>query len=169
MASTSPETLLGILPRELRALLVEILPKWHLLVESELRDLKKFVDGDLVTRSKLCFCDHTARVGSISLIKWARRRGHNWNVSIAANAAMCGHLDYLRWIHDSGCPINHWVCATAVRFNQFHVLRWAVEAGCRWDPKACLEYAVDDHEMWIWIRAHVRKPRPSWESVFEYS
>ena len=75
---------------------------------------------------------NAAALGSITLLKWARKNDCVMTALACHVAAGNGHLHALRWLRENGCPWDHWTLVTA--------------ANRRRNPKdlACLRYAVEN-------------------------
>ena len=75
---------------------------------------------------------NAAALGSIALLKWARKNDCVMTARACQLAARNGHLHALRWLRENGCPWDHWTLVTA--------------ANRRRNPKdlACLRYAVEN-------------------------
>src|SRR4051812_9223257 len=132
------ETLLGLLPRELRLLLVEhYLPEAHLVVEAHLGDMTALVSEERKEKSQKMLCNFAAKIGSLSLLQWARTHDCGWNEATCWNAAFGGHLAVLQWVRQNGCPCNENTCAAAAGGGHLVVLQWARQNGCPWDELTC--------------------------------
>jgi hypothetical protein len=177
----APETLLGRLPRELRQLLVEYLPKYHLFVEAHLSDMAPLVSAECKEKSRELLCNYAARNGCLSLLQWARLNsccweawtcfcaasgGHlavlqwarqnacPWDESTCTGAAAGGHLAVLRWSRQNGCPWNGWTCANAAAGGYLAVLQWLRQNGCPWNRDYCISSATKNGHGHVvdWIR-----------------
>ena len=56
--------------------------------------------------SKNKFIENAAKMGYLSIVKWAREIGCRWNYSTCSNAARKGHKKILKWAQENGCPKN---------------------------------------------------------------
>jgi hypothetical protein len=151
-----PETLLGLLPRELREMLVEFLPCTQLFVQSQLHELaslKRVCMYAPESRGVLCEC--AARDGNLSLLQWARRQGCPCGIAACAAAAHGGQLDVLRWLHENDCPWNAETCYEAARGGHITVLQYLRENGCTWNKFTCGIAARYGHLAVLqWLRAN---------------
>lgn len=153
--ASPPETLLGVLPREIRAMLIPVVPVSHLLVESKLRDLKALVSQEQIDMSRRCLCHYTAQMCNLPLLKWARKHGCGWDLWVGLYAGLGGDVEYLKWIRDKGCPLDEWVCRCAASEGHLRALQWAVQAGCPFRPEDCLKHATEANGTKAWIRSQL--------------
>jgi hypothetical protein len=140
-ARETPQTLLGLLPRELREFLLLFLPYQHLLVEAQLTDMAPVVSAERREKSRDLLCGYAAEIGSLSLLQWAREKGCCWNEWVCESAAYGGHLAVLEWARQNGCPWDKDTCMKACANGHLVVLQWARAHGCRWDWSHCLTAA----------------------------
>jgi len=64
----------------------------------------------------LGFCETAAKLGYLSLLKWARNKGaplESWNTEPCTSAARGGHLAMLQWLRTQGAPWDGRACASA--------------------------------------------------------
>ena len=81
---------------------------------------------------------NAAALGSIALLKWARKNDCVMTARACQWAAIKGHLHALRWLRENGCPWDHWTLVTAAcrMSNPKHLdcLQYAVKNKCpRWE------------------------------------
>ncbi|CAB9526936.1 expressed unknown protein [Seminavis robusta] len=99
-------------------------------------------------------CTAIAKIGNLTVMKWARQKGFPWNEKTCAGAAKNGHLKMLQWLRENGCPWNVWTCSSAARFGHLKILKWARENGCPWDANTCSCAAEKGQlEVLKWARA----------------
>eukprot|EP00797_Seminavis_robusta_P010078 Sro173_g076240.2 (279) ;mRNA; r:28935-29771 len=90
-------------------------------------------------------CTAIAKIGNITVMRWARQKGFPWNEQTCARAAEYGHLEMLQWSRENGCPWNERTCAEAAEGGHLDVLKWARENRCRWDSCTCSCAAEGGH------------------------
>ena len=157
------ETLLGFLPREIKLLLIEFLPKEHLLVESFLFDMKTVVTCEQKEASIKTLCTYSAGIGHMPLLKWSRREGCPWDEITCSRAAGNGHLEVLKWLRspdkpEGQCPWDEITCSRAAENGHLEVLKWVrspdkPEGQCPWNKWTCSRAAGNGHlEVLKWVR-----------------
>ena len=93
---------------------------------------EQLLDGSVTWKVQRWLYPNAAALGSITLLKWARKNDCVMTALACHVAAGNGHLHALRWLRENGCPWDHWTLVTA--------------ANRRRNPKdlACLRYAVEN-------------------------
>ena len=83
-------------------------------------------------------CARAASEGDLSVLKWLRSKGYDWDERTCANAAWNGHIDLLRWARSLECPWNRdLACLSATYNGHVHVLNWAEqEENWSWNERA---------------------------------
>ena len=73
------------------------------------------------------FIADAAKMGSLSLVQWAKRNGCNWSRGrdACANAARGGFLEILKWMQEHGCSWDRFTCSQAALGGHLEVLKWA--------------------------------------------
>lgn len=96
-----------------------------------------------------------AESGSLELIKFLLRHGHEMSAETTKVAAENGHLKCLQFLHSIHCPWNTSTAFAAARGGHFECLRFAHTHGCAWSdtliahPAAagghlkCLQYVAE--------------------------
>lgn len=51
-------------------------------------------------------CVNICATGNIEMLKWARRRGAQWNIYCYHAAGLNNHIPMLKWLYENGCPIE---------------------------------------------------------------
>jgi hypothetical protein len=85
--------------------------------------------------------DTAAFYGNIDSIKFARKRGEEWSVSVTRIAASSGKLDCLKYLHENGCPWDEETCSDAAT-RYIECLKYAHENGCPWEETTCIQAAI---------------------------
>lgn len=73
-------------------------------------------------------CAAAAQGGHLSILKWLRGVGCEWDDNTTEDAARHGHLEILQWAIAEGCPCNFQFCMD-VAYGRDHddVVRWLRE------------------------------------------
>ncbi|CAB9528631.1 ankyrin repeat protein [Seminavis robusta] len=90
-------------------------------------------------------CTAIAKIGNITVMRWARQKGFPWNEQTCLEAAKNGHLEMLQCLRENGCPWNTGTCAYAASNGHLEILKWARANGCPWDEYACVCAAQNGH------------------------
>ena len=98
----------------------------------------QLVDRSVTLKVQEWLYINAAALGSITLLKWARKNDCVMTARACQWAAIKGHLHALRWLRENGCPWDHWTLVTAAcrMSNPKHLdcLQYAVENKCpRWE------------------------------------
>ncbi|CAB9526380.1 ankyrin repeat protein [Seminavis robusta] len=99
---------------------------------------KKTPDRDQV-------CTTVAKIGNLTVMKWARQKGFPWNEQTCAYAAHYGHLETLMWLHANGCPWDEGTCSDAAFGGHLEIIKWARANGCPWNDMTCASAALYGH------------------------
>ena len=75
-------------------------------------------------------CSTAARVGRLDLLKYARKKGCDWDEFTCRRAAEGGHLHVLKYAHENGCPWDRFACTKAAKAGHLEVLKYLHENGC---------------------------------------
>lgn len=87
------------------------------------KTFKKYVGNNKIKRSQIC--ELAAWNGNLSVLKWARENGCQWNSYICASAAHNGHLEVLKWGRENGCDWDKLYCKELIKRNNHHyVVEW---------------------------------------------
>jgi len=81
--------------------------------------------------------DYAAELGSLRLLKWARKNNHAWSAVTCSAAAITGQLTALQYLHENGCPWNSNTCQFAAQFKRWDCFQYAVDNKCpQWEDFA---------------------------------
>eukprot|EP00966_Prymnesium_polylepis_P012640 289941-Prymnesium_polylepis.2 len=131
-------------------------PLWALCT----REHEHFIDGPDGWREGMgCLgvCPRAARVGQLSVLKWAVAHGFDFGPSTCSGAARGGHLSVLQWLRQNGCDWDQSTCRMAAESGNLVLLQWAKANGCDWSngTGVCAGAAEGGHlEVLQWARAN---------------
>ena len=95
---------------------------------------EQLVDRSVTWKVQRWLYPNAAELGSIKLLKWARKNDCVMTAYACRAAACNGHLHALRWLRENGCPWDFRTVRAAAkhRSNPKHLgcLRYAVENKC---------------------------------------
>jgi len=82
--------------------------------------------------------DYAAELGSLRLLKWARKNNHaDWSAVTCSAAAITGQLPALQYLHENGCPWDSNTCQFAAQFKRWDCFQYAVDNKCpEWEDFA---------------------------------
>lgn len=93
----------------------------------------------------------------LSVSKWARANGCNWDSGLCANAAFTGRLDVLIWLRDKSihgddiCPWDGYTCMYAAINGHLDVIKWSRDKSihgddiCKCGTGVCYNAAINGH------------------------
>ena len=82
---------------------------------------------------------------SISLLKWSRAHGYEWDTFTCDAAAKNGFLASLKYLHENDCKWDRSTCDYAAENGRLACLKYLHENGCPWSANTCVEAAENDH------------------------
>ena len=82
---------------------------------------------------------------SISLLRYARKNGCDWNEDTCRWAAQNGNLSCLKYLHEHKCPWDKDTCVGAAQNGHLACLKYLHESQCSWDWYTCALAAQNAH------------------------
>ncbi|CAB9526442.1 ankyrin containing protein (ISS) [Seminavis robusta] len=68
-------------------------------------------------------CNKIAKIGSLTIMLWAKQEGFPWSKWTCAWAARNGHLEMFQWLREHGCPWDLWTCLKAAEGGHLEILK----------------------------------------------
>jgi hypothetical protein len=69
----------------------------------------------------------------LSVLKWARENGCEWNDWTCTEAAYLGHLEVLKWAISNGCQISSTTLKYAKENGNLKILKWLEDTFYEYD------------------------------------
>jgi hypothetical protein len=88
-------------------------------------------------------CTNAAEAGNLEILKYCKESGCEWDECTFYYAALGGHLDVLQWMLDNGCPWSDETTVAAAMEGNIQVLKWLRANGCPWHPDTCREASIE--------------------------
>jgi hypothetical protein len=105
--------------------------------------------------SDTAVCWRVARGGNLTMLKWCRENGYEWDEDTFAHAAGSGNLELLQYCRDNGCPQGNWAYCYAAENGHVDILQWLFDGGYPWNEYAWNHAVYSGHlDALKWLRAN---------------
>jgi len=92
-----------------------------------------------------------AEAGQVEILKWLIENGWTWTSVASRKAAENGQLEVLKWARANGYFFHSYVVCDAASGGHLEILKWLLASGCPWEKEVF--YYAANIEVLEWLRA----------------